>query len=235
MKTTSHKITTPDGSYDAFCAYPTSPEPTPTTTGIVIVLQEIFGVNANIKSLCQWVADAGYIALAPDMFWRITPNVDLDANEPDEREKAFALMGQFDLDLGIADIDCAIRFARTLSGGNGKVATLGFCLGGRLAYVAACRTKAEAHISYYGVAIPDTLAEAPNISAPTILHIARLDQFVSKQEQAQTHAGLDAHPQVHIYDYDADHAFARIGGEHYDKAAANAAHARTLDLLKQTL
>jgi len=219
------------GHFDAYLARPSAPR-----GGAVIVIQEIFGVNENIKQVANWLAGQGYLAVAPDLFWRIEPNVALTDQSEEEWQKAFALMNAFDGDQGVKDIQAAIDHARTLDGGNGKVGALGFCLGGRMAYLAATRSSADASIGYYGVGIQDILDEAANITKPLILHIACEDDFVPAEAQAAIHAGLDDNPQVTLFDYAGqDHAFTREGGMHYNAEATALAHQRSLDLLATAL
>jgi len=219
------------GNFDAYLARPSNPR-----GGAVIVIQEIFGVNENIKEVANWLAGQGYLAIAPDLFWRIEPNVSLTDQSEEEWQKAFALMNAFDGDQGVKDIQSAIDHARQLDGCNGKVATLGFCLGGRMAYLAATRSSADASIGYYGVGIHDILDEAANITKPLILHIACEDDFVPAEAQAAMHAGLDPNPHVTLFDYEGqDHAFTREGGMHYDADATALAHQRSLDLLASAL
>ena len=223
-------ITAEGGRFDAYLARPAAPH-----GGAVIVIQEIFGVNEN-KQVANWLAGQGYLAIAPDLFWRIEPNVALTDQSEEEWQKAFALMNAFDGDQGVKDIQAAIDHARGLDGCNGKVATLGFCLGGRMAYLAATRSSADASIGYYGVGIQDILDEATNISKPLILHIACEDDFVPAEAQAAMHAELDANPHVTLHDYEGqDHAFTREGGMHYNAEATALAHQRSLDLLATAL
>jgi carboxymethylenebutenolidase len=225
------KVNTQSGDYDAYLARPPGD-----SVGAVVVIQEIFGVNADIRGIADWYAEQGYLALAPDLFWRVEPNVSLTDQTEEEWQKAFALMNAFDGDLGVQDIQAAIDTLRADSQCNGKVGTVGFCLGGRMAYLAATRTNADANVGYYGVGIQDLVGEAENISAPLVLHVAGLDEFVPAEAQAAIHAGLDAHPQVTVFDYaEQDHAFARIGGAHYDAAASEAAHQRTLAVFADAL
>lgn len=225
------KVNTQSGDYDAYLARPQGD-----SVGAVVVIQEIFGVNADIRGIADWYAEQGYLALAPDLFWRVEPNVSLTDQTEEEWQKAFALMNAFDGDLGVQDIQAAIDTLRGDSQCNGKVGTVGFCLGGRMAYLAATRTNADANVGYYGVGIQDLIGEAENISAPLVLHVAGLDEFVPAEAQAAIHAGLDAHPQVTVFDYaEQDHAFARIGGAHYDAAASEAAHQRTLAVFADAL
>ena len=225
------KVNTQSGDYDAYLARPEGDN-----VGAVVVIQEIFGVNADIRGIANWYAEQGYLALAPDLFWRVEPSVSLTDQTEEEWQKAFALMNAFDGDLGVQDIQAAIDTLRADSQCNSKVGTVGFCLGGRMAYLAATRSNADANVGYYGVGIQDLISEAENISAPLVLHVAGLDEFVPAEAQAAIHAGLGAHPQVTVFDYaEQDHAFARIGGAHYDAAASEVAHQRTLAVFADAL
>lgn len=216
-----------DDYFDAYLARPTA-----AAKGGIVVIQEIFGVNDDIKETADWLAGEGYLALAPDLFWQQERNVRLNAQTDADVEKAFALMTAYDGDAGVGDIQAAIDYLR--AAGCAKVGTIGFCLGGRMVYLAACRTNADAHASYYGVGIQDMLDEASKISAPTLLHIAEKDEFVPPAAQTAIADGLAGHDaaRVHIYEGQ-DHAFARNHGMHYDAAAAELAHARSLALFAE--
>ena len=218
-----------DDYFDGYLAHPKG-----APKAGVVVIQEIFGVNSDIKQTADWLADEGYLALAPDLFWRQERNVSLTDGSEAEWQKAFALMNGYDGDEGVEDIQAAIDYLRAR--GCAKIGTIGFCLGGRMVFLAACRTNADAHASYYGVGIEGLLGEAENITAPTLVHIAAEDEFVPKPAQAAIKDGLAAHElaQAHIYDGQ-DHAFARHNGMHYDAAAAALAHGRTLDLFQKAL
>lgn len=219
--------------FDAYLATP-SGDPDKAPRGGVVVIQEIFGVNGDIKATADWLAQQGYLALAPDLFWRQERHVALSADKDADVQKAFALMTGYDGDLGVADIQASIDYLR--AAGCAKIGTIGFCLGGRMVYLAACRTNGDAHASYYGVGIQDLLAEASNITAPTLIHIAGQDEFVPQDAQAAIAEGLAGHDkaQVHIY-AEQDHAFARHGGMHYDAAATELAHGRTLEMFAKVL
>lgn len=224
-------IQTTDGSYGGYLALPEGQ-----SGPGVIVIQEIFGVNANIRAIADWLAEHGYVALCPDLFWRIEPDVDLTDQTQAEWEKAFELMNKFDADLGAKDIQAAINHLRTLPSCTGKVGVIGYCLGGKMAYLSATRTDSDASIGYYGVGIQDMLDEADNISAPLMLHVAGKDQFVPPEAQTAIEGGLGGHSKVTIHIYpDDDHAFAREGGEHYSARSASTANQRTLDLLNSAL
>lgn len=220
-------IKTPDGDMGAYCAMPSAG-----TNPVVVVLQEIFGVNHFVRDVCDEMAAQGFIGLAPDLFWRIEPGIQITDKTDAEWKRAFDLFGKFDVDKGMQDVQSTINHARTLPNSNGKVGAIGFCLGGALAYLTACRTDADAAVGYYGVRIDQKLDEAKGLSTPLMLHIATADEFVPAEAQAKMHAGLDPLPTVKLYDYEGnDHAFARVGGAHYDADAAQLANERTADFL----
>lgn len=227
------QITVNDDQFDAYLARPDNASQDAPKGGIVVI-QEIFGVNEDIKQTANWLAGEGYWALAPDLFWRQERNVSLSDGSEEEWQKAFALMTGYDGDEGIGDIQAAIDYLR--AAGCAKVGTIGFCLGGRMAYLAACRTNGDAHASYYGVGIQDILGEADNITAPTLVHIAAQDEFVPKPAQAAIAGRLADHALVDVHIYDGqNHAFARHNGMHYDAAASQLAHGRTLEMFAKTL
>ena len=213
-----------DGAFDCYLARPTGPP-----TAAIVVIQEIFGVNAGIRRKCDRLAEAGYLALAPDLFWRLEPGVELDPDIAGEFNAALELMGRFDQDLGVRDIEATIRFARN-SEGCGKVGAVGYCLGGRLAYMTAARTDADASVGYYAVGIDNLLREKHAIANPLMLHIPTADGFVPPEVQAQMHHGLDDHPKVTLHDYEGlDHGFATEMGKRRDDAGAELADRRTMD------
>ncbi len=194
----------------------------------VVVIQEIFGVNDVMRGITEGFAEAGYMALCPDLFWRQEPGLQLTDQSEEEWARAFELFNGFDLDKGVQDLDSTIETLRGLDGCPGKVGTVGFCLGGRLAYLTATRTKTDAAVGYYGVLLTEHLDET--INAPLVLHMATEDEFMPKEQQAEVQATLDGNDKVKIYVYeDQGHAFARVGGKHFDKASADAARERTLD------
>ena len=227
MTATSRTITidTLDGKgrFDTYVA-----EPASTPRAAIVVIQEIFGVNAGIRSKCDRLAADGYLALAPDLFWQIAPGVELDPDVPDQMQRALDLMGQFDQDAGIRDIEATIRTARGMLTEGGKVGVVGYCLGGRLAFMTAARTDVDASVGYYGVGIDGLLGEAHAIAHPVLLHIPQEDHFVDKDAQARMHAGLDDHPKVTLFDYPGeDHGFATEFGQRRSDESANLADQRT--------
>lgn len=223
------QITSLDGS-GGFDAYAVGP--TPARAG-VIVIQEIFGINPGIQQMVDRWGALGYRAVAPDLFWRLEPGVSLDADTPDDLQRAFDLYGRFDVDLGITDIAATIKALR--DAGCEKVGVVGYCLGGLLAYLTACRTDSDASVGYYGVGIDGRLEEADAIAQPLMLHIATEDGFVSKEAQAAVHARLNAHPRCTLHDYAADHAFARAIGSSRVPDLAELADRRTAAFFRDNI
>ncbi|HEX8640846.1 MAG TPA: dienelactone hydrolase family protein, partial [Allosphingosinicella sp.] len=164
-----------DGS---FAGYLAEPEGTPRSA--IIVIQEIFGVNEGIRRKCDHWAGLGYLGLAPDLFWRLESGVELDPDVPEEFKRALGLMQKFNQDRGISDIEATIRAARARLAEGGKVGCVGYCLGGRLAFMTAARTDVDASVGYYGVGIDGLLGEKHAIARPLMLHIAGEDGFVDK-------------------------------------------------------
>src|SRR5262249_16322420 len=151
-------ISTPDGEFGGYLASPAAGR----GPGIVVI-QEIFGVNGFVRAIADGFAARGFFALAPDLFWRIEPNVQLTHHTDAEWKRAFDLMGKFNIDNGVKDIQATITHLRHVAGSSGKVGTVGYCLGGLLAYLSATRTDSDASVGYYGVNINQMIAEAKNI------------------------------------------------------------------------
>lgn len=222
MAGTETRIRSEAGEFMAYVASPAG-----NASAAIVVIQEIFGVNAVMRGVCDRLAAQGYLALCPDLFWRIEPGVQLTDKTEAEWAKAFELYKAFDVDAGVKDIEAAIQHARSQLGAA-KVGAVGYCLGGLLAYLTACRTDADASVGYYGVGLEQRLEEADKLTRPLLLHIAGKDKFVPPAAQAAIQAGLKNHPMVSLHLYaEQDHAFARQGGEHYDAAAAKLANDRT--------
>ncbi len=221
--TGSITINADDGSFTAYRA-----DPAGTPRGAIIVIQEIFGINAGIRRQCDLFAEAGYLAIAPDLFWRFAAGVELDPDVKPEFERALALMGQLDQDAAIRDLEATIRTVRGMLPEDGKVGAVGFCLGGRLAFMVAARTDVDASVGYYGVGIDGLLGEKHGIARPLMLHIPVEDHFVDHDAQARIHAGLDDHPRVTLHDYPGeDHGFATAFGSRRSEESATLAEGRT--------
>lgn len=209
-----------------FQAYVAEPEGPP--RGAIVVIQEIFGVNEGIRRKCDRWAALGYIGIAPDLFWRLEPGVELDPDVPDEFEAALALMGRFDQDEGIRDIEATLRAARARLPEGGKVGCVGYCLGGRLAFMTAARTDVDASVGYYAVGVDGLLRESNALARPLMLHIAGDDHFVGPDVQAAMHEALDDHPKVTLHDYPGEnHGFAAEMGKRRSDKSAQTADQRT--------
>ena len=197
----------------------------------IIVIPEIFGVNAGIRQKCDRLANDGYLAIAPDIFWRFTPGVELNPDVEAQLQEAFGYFGQYDADDGVKDIEAAIHAIRGGISGHPpvqNVGCVGYCLGGRLAYMAATRTDISASVGYYGVMIDQMLGESHAIAHPLMLHIPTADHFVGPEAQAAIHAGLGNHPKVTLHDYEGlDHGFAAEMGNRRNEAGAALADSRT--------
>jgi carboxymethylenebutenolidase len=220
------------GSFFAYVA-----EPARRPAGAVVVIQEIFGVSDSIKAIADQVADQGFIAVAPDLFWRLEPRVNLSDRTQAEWDKAFALLNAFDQEKGVADLEATLAAARRLPGCNGRAGTMGFCLGGRMAAMMAMRPDADCNVSYYGVGLEGLFAEGSgSVTRPFLAHIAELDKFVPKAAQGTVLAALAPNPVVEAHVYPGvDHAFARVGGQHWDGRAAAIANGRTAAFLARWL
>ena len=224
MSGTMTTITTKDGTFSAYVARPAAAK-----APAIVVIQEIFGVNAVMRAIADDLAAQGYLAICPDLFWRIEPGIDITDQSEAEWAKAFELYTAFNVDKGVEDIAATLATIRADEGCNGKVGSVGFCLGGLLSFLTATRTDIDAAVCFYGVGIENKVDEATSLSRPVMLHVAEEDQFVPKAAQATLTEALSGNRLVTLHNYAGrDHAFARKGGEHYDAADAALAEQRTL-------
>ncbi len=218
------------GSFKAYLATPEKGS----GPGIVL-LQEIFGINAYIRGVADHYAEEGYVVLAPDLFWRIEPGIELGFSEAD-RQKAFAYREKFDIDKSVEDIGATIAALKALPECKGKIGAIGFCLGGLLAYLSAARLGVDCAVSYYGVGIEKALNEASKIKCPMVLHIAEKDKWTPPAVVEAIKKAFEGRPEVEIYVYPGvDHAFARKGVANFDKPAAMMAHSRSIALFRKVL
>jgi carboxymethylenebutenolidase len=200
----------------------------------ILLLQEIFGVNAYIRNVADYYAEEGYVVLAPDLFWRLDPGVELDPAS--QFDKAMALYEQLDVAKAVEDIAATVAALRARPECAGKIGALGFCLGGALAYLAAAEAGVDCAVGYYGVGIERRLDLAPRITCPLVLHFAANDRFVPEAAREQVRAAFAGRPDVEIHVYPGvDHAFARPGGHAYNKPAAMMAHSRSLALFRRVM
>lgn len=231
--TRSLELSSADGA-GQFSLYVAEPEGTP--RAVLLVVQEIYGVNTDIRRKCDRYAQHGYLAVAPDLFWRLEPGVQLDPDVASTKERSIGLAIRFDTEAGIRDVQTTVDHARRLAGIECKVGLVGYSLGARMAAFAAVRTDVDAAVGYYGVRLPMILPEADRISCPLMLHIAGLDAHVGRNVQDELHRVLDDHPRVTLHDYAAQHHdFAYEFGPLRDVHAARLADGRTLGFLERHL
>jgi carboxymethylenebutenolidase len=233
MSVSEISVSTADGGkFSAYLAKAARPN-----GAVVVVLQEIFGVNANIRGIADELAQLGYIAVAPDLFWRLEPGLQLNPGSPEDRERAMALMQKIDEKLAVADILATINATKALPEATGKTGVVGYCFGGKLAFLLSAAPQVDAAISYYGTGIQQKLGIAPEIKARLLLHVARADHLCPPEAQTQietTLAPYADHVSVMFYE-GAGHAFARKGAASFDATAAARADHATHALLAQIL
>ncbi|ALJ35090.1 dienelactone hydrolase family protein [Azospirillum brasilense] len=220
------------GSFSAYVAKPAGGGPAP---GLVVI-QEIFGVNQVMRDLCDGFAAQGWLAVCPDLFWRQEPGVQITDKTQEEWNRAFALMNGMDQDKAVDDLKATLAWLRQNPDCTGKAGSVGYCLGGRLAFMMAARSDSDANVSYYGVGLDGLVGEAASITKPLLMHIAEKDQFVPAEAREKVLAAVKGNPNVtaHVYP-GVDHAFARAGGAHFDAEAAELANGRTAAFFKQHL
>ncbi|MCR6644876.1 MAG: dienelactone hydrolase family protein [Terricaulis sp.] len=223
------EIAGPDGPFRAYVARPAG-----TPKAAVVAVQEIFGVNAVMRGKADWLAREGYLAIAPDLFWRVGKDIDITDQTEAEWKQAIDYMNALDKNAAVTDVQAAITAARSM--GASKVGVLGYCMGGYLAFLAACRTDADASVAYHGGGIHTALDEAAGIKKPVLLHNPMKDGFIPVEALNTIRETLKPNPLVTIYEYaEQDHAFTREGGAHYDEAAKQLADGRTIAFLNETL
>jgi len=229
--THSIQIKSTEGSFDAYLARPKMGQ-----APVIVVLHEVFGVNADLRATCDELAAAGFFAICPDLFWRQQRGVDLSVRSPADWEIGLRLYKAFDLDAGVRDVEATVAAARVLPGAAGKVAVMGFCLGGLLTYLAAARTQVDAGVAFHGGRTEEFLGEAADIDAPLQMHLAEEDEFISKDAQRRIKAALADNSRAEVFSYPGcNHAFSRHDGMHFDAAAAALSRARTLEFLARNL
>lgn len=220
-----------DGQFAAWIARPEGE-----AKAAIIVIQEIFGVNPGIRQKADDWATKGYLAIAPDMFWRFAPRYEADPDVPAELDEAMRIRTQLDLDKAVKDIEASLRYARSVLPQGKKVGVVGFCAGGSVAYLAATRTDTDASVGYYGRLIADYLGEVHAIARPLLLHFGVEDPSIPAEIRSKIRAGLEANPRVTIHDYGgAGHGFAATAGRRRHEAAAQLADARTEAFFAQHL
>jgi carboxymethylenebutenolidase len=220
-----------DGSFGAYVAKPKSlPAPA------IVVLHEVFGVNADIRQHCDELAEQGFLAVAPDLFWRLEPGVELGVTSDADFQHGIRLYQAFDRDAGARDASDTIAAVRQRRDCSGRVALLGYCLGGLMTFITAARTGADAAVAFHGGETEKYLGEAKGLEMPLLMHLAGEDEYMPKAVQDEIKAALADKPSVTIYTYHGQwHAFSRNGGAHYDAEAAALANRRTSEFLHRQL
>jgi carboxymethylenebutenolidase len=219
------------GTFGAYMALPAA-RPAPA----VVVLHEVFGVNADIRKTCDELAEQGFLAVGPDLFWRQEPGVDLSVTSEPDWQHGLRLNQAYDRDAGVEDIKDTIAAAAELPGCTGKIAVLGYCIGGLMTFLTAVRQEVDAAVAYHGGDTENYLDEVGGLDAPLLMHLGEEDEFISKPAQAKIKAALAGKPKVAIYSYPGQrHAFSRHNGAHYNAAAAALANGRTHEFLKREL
>src|SRR6202046_3749684 len=223
------------GQGGTFSAYITRPKTSPASA--VVVLQELFGVNADIRKHCDELAEQGYLAVAPDLYWRQEPGVDLNVTSQADWDHGLRLYGAYDRDKGVKDIKDTVDAVRNLPECNGKVAILGYCLGALMVFLTSVRQRGiDAAVAYHGGDTEKYLGEINGLNTPLLMHLAEEDEFISKAAQAAIKAALANKPNTTVYSYPGQsHAFSRHNGAHYNAEAAALAHERTYAFLNRQL
>lgn len=202
----------------------------------VVLLQEIFGINANMRAIADDYAARGYASIAPDLFWRQENRIELDPSSAADRDRATELMKGLDQSRAVVDALEAASYLKGLQGGPRKVGAVGYCLGGKLSFLMATYPEVDAAVSYYGVAIHASLNAAADLRAPLLLHIALEDHLCPPEAQARIKDALASRPGVTIREYPGvGHAFARRGGQAFDAVSAELADGTTAGFLREHL
>lgn len=221
----SESVTLSAADGHSFSAYVARPAGDP-IAGLVVV-QEIFGVNAHIRSVADGWALDGFLAVAPALFDRISPGIEL-GYEGADMQTAMSLIPKLDAEKSIIDIAAAVDFAVAATGK--KVGVIGYCFGGTLAWLSATRLQPSAAVGYYGGRIGNYAGENP--ACPVMLHFGSEDTHIPAAEVEKVHS---AHPEVEIFWYEAGHAFNCDPRPSYNAAAAKQARQRSLEFLKEHL
>ncbi len=224
------------GTFKAYLARPQAPPPGVKNMPGIVLIQEIFGVNDVMRRLADDYAKQGYVVLCPDLFWRIKPGIQITDKTQQEWDLAFSLFQRFDQNKGVEDLGSTMDELRRTPGCSGKVGAVGYCLGGKLAYLMSARTTIDISVGFYPVALDAALNEASKIKKPLMLHIAEEDQFVPHDVQDKIQVVLGKNPLMTLHKYPGmNHAFAREGGKNFNAENARIANKRTSDFLAKTL
>jgi carboxymethylenebutenolidase len=218
------------GEFGGYLSLP----PTGSGPGLVVI-QEIWGVNEHIRAVADQYASDGYVVIAPDVFWRQEPRVDLKYDEAGTG-KAFAFMQNLDGPNAVLDLTSTVKALKALPEVKGKVGVLGFCMGGRLSYLAAAHSGVDVAVCYYGGGIQNMLEEAPSVKVPILFHYGEKDAHIPAEAVAAVRAAFAGHDKAKIEVYPgADHGFNCWGRPMYNQSAAALARGRSLEWLSTYL
>jgi carboxymethylenebutenolidase len=199
----------------------------------LVLCQEIFGVNEGIRKMADLFAEEGYVVIAPDLFWRVEPGLELGE---EDLQRAVQVASRFDAQLGVQDIASCAAALRDHPSCKGRIGVIGQCLGGRLAVLAAAAGEADCAVSYYGVGIETVLQQVGDVKVPMVLHFAGADRLVKPEAVDAVRKHFAGRNDVEIYVYPGvDHAFANPARSSYNKQANDMAHTRTLALLRRVM
>ncbi len=226
------EVKTEAGSMGAYIAMPKNAGPAPA----VVILMEVFGVNRFIRRIADFWAQQGLIALAPDLYWRLRPGIELDPETDGHRKEALATRGQMDTDAAVLDVEACVQHLRKMQACTGKVGTSGYCLGGLIAYLSGVRGTADANVSYYGVGIEAYLKEAEKLQSPFLFHVGETDAWTPLPVRRALDAALLPLSDVTSHTYEGTgHAFAREGASADVPEMRERANARTKAFFQRTL
>lgn len=197
-------------------------------TKAVVIVQEIFGVNAHIRAVTDGYARDGFLAIAPALFDRVRPGVELGYG-PAGMQEGMGIMSKIGMDNALRDVAAGLEYAQKQVGAA-HAGVVGYCVGGSLAWLAATRLQPAAAVGYYGGRIAQYAGEQPR--CPVMLHFGRKDKHIPASEIDKVRR---AHPDVPIFLYDAGHGFNCDQRADYDGASAQLARQRSLEFLNQQL
>jgi len=201
----------------------------------MVVLPEIYNANHWVRSVADRWAAEGYVAIAPDVYWRHEPGLYLQYN-PEDQQRGRELGAGLDLGLFMEDLRAAVGWLRARPDCTGKVGSVGFCLGGKLVYLAMARHVLDAGVAYYAVQLADHLDESKSIDGPLMMHFGALDHRVPPDLFRTVCERLSGKPDVLNYWYEgADHGFNRDGYPPYHPQAAGLAHERSREFFRKHL
>jgi carboxymethylenebutenolidase len=228
------EITINAGDGGSFTAYVAN-QKRATGPGLLLI-QEIYGVNQTMRDLADDLSLNGYTVVCPDLFWRLQPGISLDSDNGADHKKALAYLSAFDADRGVDDLKATVAHMRGMPEVAGKIGVIGYCLGGKLAYLMMTRSNVDAGVSYYGIGLEKLLDTAFAITKPYMAHMAGQDHFVPQAAQEAIREAFARNPNISLNLFGAQqHAFARVGSAHWDARAAGVANELTAEFFRQYL